>query len=108
MSEIAAMTPGEFTERLKSGESWTLLDVREPWELQIARVTTSVNIPMAELPARFGELDQHGLWAVICHSGIRSAKVTAWLSQQGFATVANIDGGIDAWSEQVDATIPRY
>jgi rhodanese-related sulfurtransferase len=107
-AEIVPMTPSEFASRATSGELWRLLDVREPWEVQIANVAAAVTIPMAELPARVGELDQQSRIAVICHSGVRSARVAAWLRQQGFANVANIDGGIDAWSVEVDGAIPRY
>jgi rhodanese-related sulfurtransferase len=102
------MTPAELEKRLNSGELWLVLDVREAWEVNIARVSVAMEMPMAQIPVRFGELDPAGPVAVLCHSGVRSARVAAWLVQQGFRTVANIEGGIDAWSEQVDATIPRY
>ena len=107
-AEFVQMTPSEFVSCAMSSESWRLLDVREPWEVQIASVAAAVTIPMAELPARVGELDRQSRIAVICHSGVRSARVAAWLRQQGFASVANIHGGIDAWSVEVDGAIPRY
>jgi rhodanese-related sulfurtransferase len=65
-------------------------------------------MPMAEVPGRLHELNRNDSVAVLCHSGVRSARVAAWLIQQGFESVANIEGGIDAWSVEVDGTIPRY
>ena len=86
----------------------TLLDVREPHELSIAAIEGTVNIPMAQVPARLGELDADGTIVVMCHSGIRSMQVAGYLAQRGFREVINLDGGIDAWSRQVDSKIPGY
>ena len=89
-----------------------LLDVREPWEVQTASVTpqgfTLVAIPMNEIPARVSELDPAQRIACLCHHGARSQRVAAFLAQNGFADVANIAGGIDAWSSQHDPSVPRY
>ncbi|RZL86992.1 MAG: sulfurtransferase [Variovorax sp.] len=89
-----------------------LLDVREPWELQTASVVpqgfTLATIPMNEIPARVSELDPGQRIACLCHHGARSQRVAAFLLQNGFAEVANIAGGIDAWSAQHDPSIPRY
>jgi rhodanese-related sulfurtransferase len=89
-----------------------LLDVREPWERQTASVTpqgfTLVAIPMNEIPARLAELDPAQRIACLCHHGARSQRVAAFLAQNGFAEVANVAGGIDAWSIQHDASVPRY
>lgn len=89
-----------------------VLDVREPWELQTASVMpqgfTLVAIPMNEIPARLGELDSGQPVACLCHHGARSQRVAAFLSQNGFADVANVAGGIDAWSAHHDASVPRY
>lgn len=105
---VVRLTPAEYLERARDGESWQLLDVREPWELAIARVAEAVAMPMAEVPERIADLDRGDSVAVLCHSGVRSATVAGWLLQQGFESVANIEGGIDAWSVDVDASIPRY
>ena len=102
------LTPGEFVERRESGELWQLLDVREPWETRIASVDECVKIPMREMPTRLDELDLRTPIAVLCHGGVRSASVAAWLSENGAETVANISGGIDAWSVTVDPRISRY
>ena len=89
-----------------------VLDVREPWELQTASVApqgfTLVAIPMNEIPARLAELDEGHRIACLCHHGARSQRVAAFLAQNGFAEVANIAGGIDAWSLQHDPSVPRY
>ena len=65
-------------------------------------------MPMSQIHTRVEELDKHVPIAVLCHSGIRSAQVAAWLRQLGFERVANITGGIDAWSVTVDPSVPRY
>lgn len=102
------MTPTELERLRAAGELWQLLDVREPWEVDLARVDGTRNIPMGELPARLAELDRAQPIAVLCHSGGRSARVAALLAQQGFVRIANVTGGIDAWSVEVDSSIPRY
>jgi rhodanese-related sulfurtransferase len=89
-----------------------VLDVREPWELQTASVKADgfelVAMPMNEIPARLGELDPERPVACLCHHGTRSQRVASFLSQRGFAQVANIAGGIDAWSFERDPAVPRY
>lgn len=102
------LTPSELLKRKNSGELWRLLDVREPWEIEIASVAGAASIPMRELPGRLDELDAAQALAILCHSGGRSARVADWLVDNGFATVANIMGGIDAWSTEIDASIQRY
>ncbi|MCU0932057.1 MAG: rhodanese-like domain-containing protein [Serpentinimonas sp.] len=89
-----------------------LLDVREPWEFQTASVTpdgyTMAQMPMRSIPARLQELDPEQPIACLCHHGARSAQVAHYLAQQGFSRVANVEGGIEAWSLQVDPSVPRY
>jgi rhodanese-related sulfurtransferase len=102
------ISPAEFLERQTGVELWQLLDVREDWELRIASVAGSIDIPMREIPLRMEELDRRRGVAVLCHSGIRSAAVASYLAQAGFSPVANVTGGIDAWSSDVDDRIPRY
>ena len=90
----------------------TVLDVREPGELAVASVTpdgfTLLAIPMGEIPARMAELDRDQPIACLCHHGGRSMRVAQYLAQNGFSHVANITGGIDAWAQQRDPSIPRY
>jgi rhodanese-related sulfurtransferase len=89
-----------------------VLDVREAWEIQTACVTAQgfelVTIPMHLIPPRLAELDRDQPIAVLCHHGARSMQVASFLVQQGFEHVANIAGGIHAWSSQVDASVPTY
>lgn len=88
---------------------FVLLDVREPWEYQTARVEGSVLMPMGEIPSRaFQELDPEAHIVAICHSGVRSMNVCVWLRNQGFENAQSLQGGIDAWSTLVDPKVPRY
>ena len=97
-------------------QSPLLLDVREPWEFALAAIRIdglrTLHIPMNEVPGRLDELldAQDGAQPVvcICHHGMRSAQVVAFLERQGFDAAYNLAGGIDAWSSQVDAGVPRY
>ncbi|MBX3653750.1 MAG: sulfurtransferase [Ramlibacter sp.] len=89
-----------------------VLDVREPWELQTASVRADgfdlVAIPMGEIPARIAELDPEVPVACLCHHGARSLRVANFLAGNGFARIANVAGGIEAWSLSRDASVPRY
>ena len=102
------LTPEAFISRRDAGEFWQLIDVREAWEVELAHVAAAKLMPMSEIHRRVVELEKSVPVAVLCHSGIRSAQVAGWLRQLGFAEVANITGGIDAWSVSVDPSIPRY
>ena len=89
-----------------------LLDVREDWEFALAAIhvdgVRTLHIPMNKIPARLGELDPQQPLVCICHHGMRSAQVAAFLERRGHARLYNLAGGIDAWSTQVDPTVPRY
>jgi len=89
-----------------------LLDVREPWEVATASISlaaaTMMAIPMNELPARLHELNPSQTVVCICHHGVRSAQVVAWLAGNGFDAVYNLAGGIAAWSRDVDPGVPTY
>jgi rhodanese-related sulfurtransferase len=86
-----------------------LIDVREPAELALASVEGAVTMPMGDVPARaHQELDPDEHLVVLCHAGVRSMNVTMWLRNQGFEHAQSIRGGIDAWSREVDAGVPRY
>jgi rhodanese-related sulfurtransferase len=102
-----SITPRELKERLAAGDRPELLDVREPWEFELARIEGSRLIPLSDLPDRFTEFDPAAETVVICHHGARSAYVTQALEQAGFAKVLNLEGGLDAYSD-VDASVPRY
>ncbi|MBI3516343.1 MAG: sulfurtransferase [Proteobacteria bacterium] len=85
-----------------------ILDVREPWERAICGFAGSIDIPMAELPGRQGELPADRPLVVVCHHGMRSLQVTQWLRGQGHDQACNLAGGIDAWASQIDASMKRY
>lgn len=110
---IPQLTASQFTDWAHSSARPLLLDVREPWECQTASVPPGedfdrVFIPMGELSARWVELPQDRPIACLCHHGMRSQQVALFLQRQGFAEVVNLQGGIDAWSRDVDPSIPRY
>ncbi len=102
------MSPAEFVARRERGDPLVLLDVREPWELEIASVPGIVHIPMNQIPDRVGELDPAGEIVVLGRVGGRSLQVARWLEAQGFPTVANLSGGILAWAREVDPSLTAY
>ena len=85
-----------------------LLDVREPWEYEKARIAGAQLVPMRELPGRLGEIDQDKDIVAICHHGGRSQQVAMFLEKAGFRKIHNLVGGVDAWSRTVDPTVPLY
>ena len=85
-----------------------LLDVREPWEWEAARIEGSRHIPMREVPARLSEIDPESDVVAICHHGGRSQQVAMFLEKNGFSKVHNLQGGVDAWSRTVDPAVPLY
>ena len=85
-----------------------LLDVREPWEWQAARIEGAKHIPMREVPARVEEIDRGQEVVAICHHGGRSQQVAMFLEKNGFAKIHNLVGGVDAWSRTVDPAVPLY
>ena len=92
-----------------AGQGFIVLDVREPWEFDVAHIGGSTHIPMGDIPARFNqELDPDDHIVVVCHHGVRSMNVTAWLRQQGFEKVQSLRGGIDRWSREIDSSVPLY
>jgi len=103
------LTAEEVKTKIDAGDSFTLLDVREPWEFETARIDGAKLIPMGDVPSRaHQELDPEDHIIVLCHHGVRSMNVTVWLRQQGFEKAQSMRGGIDAWSRQVDETVPKY
>jgi adenylyltransferase/sulfurtransferase len=102
------LSASELKHRLESGERLVLLDVREPEEVAIVRIDGALHIPMGDIPARVHELDPQADIVVYCHHGMRSANVVAFLRNREFSSVANLDGGIDAWAASIDPSLPRY
>ena len=105
---IEDITPRDLALKLGGEQRPSLLDVRESWELTIARLDASLHIPMNDVPDRLEELDRDREWVVLCHHGRRSRQVVAFLKQSGFRQVLNLVGGIDAWSTEVDPGVPVY
>jgi rhodanese-related sulfurtransferase len=97
---------------VEAGAAPVLLDVRETWEVAQARIelagATQLHIPMMQIPQRLTEIDRARPVVCICHHGVRSAQVVAFLVRQGFDDVYNLAGGLDAWSLEVDPAVPRY
>jgi rhodanese-related sulfurtransferase len=104
------ITAGQLTAWLADSErdKPLLLDVREPWEWETARIEGSQHIPMREVPARLGEIDPDREVVAICHHGGRSQQVAMFLEKNGFSKVHNLQGGVDAWSRTVDPAVPLY
>lgn len=110
---IEQVRPSELNDWIQShGADAIVLDVREHAELNAASVKPAgfalVHIPMNEIPGRLGQLDPGRAVACLCHHGARSMRVAMFLQANGFDTVANIAGGIDAWSQELDPSVPRY
>ncbi len=102
------ISPIEVKQNRDAGESFIILDVREPVEYQTAKIPDSILIPLGELQARIGELDSEKSYVTLCHHGMRSQAALGILVQNGFKDVKNLSGGIDAYSQMVDPSIPRY
>ena len=86
----------------------SLIDVREPYELEICAIQTAEHIPMRQIPERMDSLPKDRHLLILCHSGARSLRVTEFLRARGFRSVSNIEGGIDAWAEEIDPSLRRY
>ena len=104
---VPEITPAELKQKLDAGEDLFILDVREPHEFQICHLDGHL-IPLGDLPKRVSELDSARNIIAHCRSGVRSAKAVSFLQQAGFRKVWNLKGGILAWSDQVDPSIPKY
>lgn len=106
------VSPREAAEVLAAGGDPPpiLLDCRTPEEHAVARIEGAVLIPMQEIAGRIGELDGwRGRTIIVhCHHGVRSLRVTQWLRERGFPRATSLRGGIDAWSSQIDPSVPIY
>ena len=107
-----AQVPDWLASTAQNGTLPLVLDVREPWELHTASVTAEGfelrAIPMGSIPNQLDTLDPARPVACLCHHGVRSLRVAAYLAQQGFESVSNITGGIDAWTHELDPSVPLY
>jgi adenylyltransferase/sulfurtransferase len=96
----------EAARRVRSGEA-ILLDVREPPELAIVSIEGALHVPMRQVPARLGDIPRDRPVLVLCHHGGRSQVVADWLAAKGYVA-QNVAGGIDAWADEVDPSLPKY
>ncbi|AMR28547.1 rhodanese [Hymenobacter psoromatis] len=103
------LTPAALHARLVAGENIQLVDVREEMEFDYCRIAGSVLIPLGEVPRRASEIRAEGPVVLICHHGVRSAQTLGYLQHRlGRENLLNLRGGIDAWSREVDSTVPVY
>ena len=100
--------PKDVKAKLDRGDQFQFIDVREPHEYQICSIPGAKLIPLGELPKRLSELDPSSEIIAHCKSGMRSAKAVDLLKQSGFKKARNMKGGILAWSDQVDPSVPKY
>jgi rhodanese-related sulfurtransferase len=106
---VAQISPRELFQSLENGQSVRLVDVRQPWENQLATLPGSILIPLNELPDRAKEIGrEQNIVVVFCHHGIRSLSAAGYLQRLGFINVKSLAGGIDAWSCEIDPNVPRY
>lgn len=102
------ITPVELKAKMDAGETFMLVDVREPYEYEIAKIPGSVLIPLGDIERRAEELDEDTEIILQCRSGMRSAQALGFLQSKGFTNLANLKGGILAWSDTVDPSVPKY
>lgn len=111
MEEQYEVTPQEAQSRLVKGSGAVLIDVREPEEFALAKVEGSQLVPMQTVPAQLQKLEHladENTLLVLCHHGVRSLQVVAWLRRQGVEDCYSVAGGIDRWSREVDSSVPQY
>jgi adenylyltransferase/sulfurtransferase len=105
---MRSLTVGELKIKRDAETLLTLLDVREPYEWEIGRIEGAQLIPLGELPERLDEIGRDGELVVYCHAGVRSAHAVNLLQRAGFKNAFNLEGGIDAWSREIDPAVLRY
>jgi molybdopterin/thiamine biosynthesis adenylyltransferase/rhodanese-related sulfurtransferase len=105
---VPVISARELKRKIDACEPFELIDVREAFEYEIARIDDAKLIPLGEIADRVDELPRERMIVVHCHSGQRSAQAVRLLQQRGFANIYNLEGGIDAWSDQIDPGVPKY
>jgi adenylyltransferase/sulfurtransferase len=105
---VASISVEDFHQRRGAGESFHLLDVREPHEYEIVSIPGSILLPLSELPARLHELDSTVTYTIHCHKGPRANQASQLMRKAGFRRLQILMGGVDAWAERVDTSLPRY
>lgn len=109
-TSYSQITVTQLHEMLQSADDTkpALLDVRELWEWQLARIQGAEHLPMGQIPGAVENLDKIRPTVIICHHGTRSLQVVAFLQHQGFTNLHNLKGGIDAWSREIDSKVALY
>jgi sulfur-carrier protein adenylyltransferase/sulfurtransferase len=108
MNSVTQITPAGLKALMDANRPFCLLDVREPWEVALARIDGSVAIPLNEIPSRLQELDAAATIIVMCKAGGRSQRAADFLVASGFSQVSNLQGGIAAWANDIDPDMPAY
>jgi rhodanese-related sulfurtransferase len=110
MAQPTEVSAVEVKARLDRGEKFLLLDVREQDEYDTSRIAEATLVPMSQIAERVGEIQAWKDLPIVthCHKGVRSMRVANWLASQGFENVQSMAGGIEAWSLEVDPSVPRY
>jgi rhodanese-related sulfurtransferase len=107
--QMAEITATELKQRLDNGEDIQIVDVREPHEVAVAKIPDTIHIPLGQIVNRMSEIDPNKETVVHCKMGGRSARAIMALKQSGFAgNLINLKGGITAWSNEVDPSVPKY
>ncbi len=115
-TEFTEITSAQVANKMLAGQKFTILDVREPWELDLAKITDErvLNLPMSLIGRTYKEAfppelrDPQTEIVVMCHHGVRSANVTMWMLQNGWQNVTSLQGGIDAYADEIDPTVGTY
>jgi sulfur-carrier protein adenylyltransferase/sulfurtransferase len=105
---VPEISAAQLHEMISRGEPVTLIDVREPFEFEIARIAHAKLIPLGSIPERVNEISREGQTVIFCKSGVRSASAIEFLRSKGFDNLLNLEGGIDSWREQIDPTLRKY
>jgi rhodanese-related sulfurtransferase len=106
MDELT-IEPQQVHEMIEKGVKFLLLDCREPWEYDTARIEGATLMPMRQIPVKVDEIPKDQPVVVYCHSGMRSINAAAWLKRRG-VNALSMSGGIDQWSKEIDPKVPRY
>jgi adenylyltransferase/sulfurtransferase len=105
---VPALSVEDLNRRRKAGETFNLLDVRESHEYAIVQIPGAIPFPLSEIPSRVHELDSAETYTLSCHHGTRSVQAYRQLKQAGFDHLQILSGGVHAWAEKVDPSLPRY
>lgn len=108
MQPIRDLSAAELDALRRDGKSPRIIDVREPWEFTFAHIDDAELMPLGNIQEWANALDRDQSFVIMCHHGSRSAMACAYLRARGFKDVANLEGGIDAWSTTIDPRVPRY